>query len=399
MTVGWKTRAGIVLSGAWLFLVLLIADDHSRFQQTLGLGLFPLLIIWGIVWVVHGLKAQRKAASESGQKSADTPEKKSTTKRNALTALAAMLVLFVGIYIATYQTETTRYAVDTDVAYLVGNWFVWGLIAFFLLRAVIKKPPWLPAIAASLVLVGGLNYTVHNSVSEQEEILGSAARAAPLLTKIGAGQAVSEREVLAQRIGALEPIVLAHAAFGRDLLSIRDKYDSSIASLDLGAVLTPASLASPSHRAESRRKIELMREAMNQFQTSVKASVAQNRIAIVAGYSLLPDRLRASGLSGLDDGMTQFSSLLTTLAQADRDLRSAATDLLDLMDANAGRYAAVKGPPANLLFRDEPTLRRYQSLISSIEKAADLEQQALSRFLQAQAVAGEKLEQAFRPRR
>ncbi|MDR6523084.1 hypothetical protein J2789_005774 [Variovorax paradoxus] len=230
MNFGWKTRVGLVLSAVWLCLVFLGSDEYHRSGQVLGIGMLPLVLIWGGVWAVAGWRAQRPAKPQISEEVLAEVKRKRTSEIR--TIFAVTLICTVGILAATWQLRASGSEADTpSISRWLGEWLIYGLVAYFIFRAIPRQSAGLAAILASLVIVGGVNYRAYASVAEQRQAIDSLARATPLFNKIQAGNPVTEEEVRNAHIGLFEPLVLAQATFGREVLAITTTYEKTVAAL------------------------------------------------------------------------------------------------------------------------------------------------------------------------
>ena len=394
MKLGWKTRVGLVLSAVWLCLVFLVVDDDRRLPQVLGLGLLPLVIIWGIVWAVAGWRAQRPEKPPTP--AAVQLEAKARRSLRIRTAVAVVVVLGLGMSAATWQFNA---AANEAGGHLVARWFgesCWyGLIAYAILRAVPKLPAGTPAVLAALVIVGAVNYKAHSAIAEDRQALESLAKATPLINKIQSGTLVSDQEVRDARVGMTEPLILAQATYSREVLAIAATYEKAIGGMQPELMLTPASLASPSIRVQTRTKLKLCQQALAEYKTQLEAATARGKLAIQAAQSQMPAAMSESASKGFDEQAARLSVYVATLVKTDWEVSEAVVGILDLMDANPGGYVVDKGPPINLLFRDEATLARYRELTGAMMAANQRQQEEQARLSQAQADRAAKVGTLF----
>lgn len=395
MKLGWKTRVGLVVSVVWLCLVFLMADEYQRLVQVLGLGLLPLVILWGIVWVVAGWRAQRpENPTKSGVAQLEVKAQRSLRIRAAVAVIA---VLGIGLFAATWQFHAVDNEAGGDVvARLFGEWLLYGLIAYAILRAVPKLPPGSPAVLAALIIVGAVNYKAHSAIAEDRQALESLAKATPLLNKIQSGTGVSDQEVKDARLGILEPLMLAQATYGREVLSIAAMYEKAIDGLQPELLLAPASLASPSIRVQSRVKLKLWQQAASEFTTQFNAATERGKLAIRAALSQMPATMSGTATKGFDESAAQLSAYVENRLTTEREGVEAITGMLDLMDANPDGYVVEKGPPIKLLFRDEATLTRYRELMGAMMASIQRQQEGHDRMSKAQADRTAKLSALFK---
>jgi len=390
MKFSWKTRVGLVLSAVWLCLVFLVADDYHRTGQVLGLGFIPLVIIWGIVWAVAGWKAQRPPKPEMSEATLVEARRKRSLRIRTLIAVVA--VLAIGLFAATWQFHLAdNEAGGNAIAGWFGEWLVYGLIAYAILRAIPKLPPGAPAVLASLIIVGAVNYKAYAAIAIDRQALKSLASATPLINKLQAGTPVSDQEVKDARVGMMEPLLLAQATFSRDVMAVAATYEKAISGLQPELMLTPTSLASPSIRVQTRAKLKLWQQATAEYTTQLDAAMARGKLAVQAAQSQIPAAMAGSASKGFDESSAQLSAYVNILVSTERDASQAIVGILDLIDANQGGYFVDNGPPVHLLFRDEVTLARYRTLMGEMLAASQRQQEAQARLIQAQSDRTEKL--------
>lgn len=395
MKLGWKTRVGVVLSAVWLCLVFLVTDEYQRLGQVLGLGLLPLVVIWGLVWAVSGWRAQRPEKPPIPE--AVQLEAKAKRSLRIRTAIAVVAVLALGLFAATMQFKAAdNEAGGNVVARWFGEWIVYGLIAYAILRAIPKLPGGAPAVMAALVIVGAVNYKAYSAIAEDRQALDSLAKAAPLFNRIQSGTQVSDQEVRDAHVGMMEPLMLAQASYSREVFAIAATYEKAIGGMQPELMLAPASLVSPSIRAQTRAKLKLWQQATAEYKTQLEAATARGKLAIQAAQSQMPAAMSGSASNGFDESSAQLSAYVATLVASEREAGQAIVGILDLMDANQGGYAVDKGPPVNLLFRDEGTLAQYRELMGAMMAASQRQQDAQARFTQAQAERTAKLGALFK---
>jgi hypothetical protein len=396
MKLGWKTRIGLVLSAVWLCLVLLVSEDYRRLGQVLGFGLLPLVVIWGVVWAIAGWRAQRPPKLESQE--AVRIEKRRKRRDGIRTFLAVVAVLGIGIFAANWQFHSAdNEAGSRAVAGWFGEWLVYGLFAYAIFRAIPRQPPGMAAVLASLVIVGAVNYKAYAAITEDRQAMASLAKAAPWINKIQSGALVSDQEIRDAKIGLMEPLMLAQAGYSREILVAASNYASTTDSMQPELMLTPSALASPSARAQTRIKLKLWQQATADYKSQLEAAKARGKLAVRAAQSQMPASIAGSASKGFDEGSENLSVYVDTVVSTDRDAGQAIAGLLDLMDASPDGYVLDKGPPVNLLFRDEATLAKYRQLIGAVVAASQRQQEGQARLVQVQADRTEKLGRLLKP--
>lgn len=397
MAFGWKTRLGLVLSAIWLCFVLLVAGDSGQMLQVFAVGALPLVVIWGTVWAFTGWRAQR--AAKSGTTGHGAVQAKQAWRTRAITLAAVVAVLAIGLGVASWQTANAPTETSAgDVPRLLGEWLVYGLFAYGILRFVPRLPSRAAAVLAATIIVGGVNFETNRAIALDRAAVESLARATPLILKIQGGDPVSDLEVRSANVGLLEPLILAQAAFGRDVLSITSIHRDTMEQLQLDVMLTPQSLASRDIRAQSRNKLVLWQQANSELEGKIAAAIARAKLNIEAAQSQLPQEVRHAVTAGFDRASGRITDHVRLVVSSSKDASNAAKAVLDLMEANEGRFAVDRGPPPNLLFRDMATLEQFRRHIDAVLRAAQREQQSQASFMGAQTELMNSLAETLKKR-
>lgn len=390
IAVGWKSRIGLVLSAIWLCLVLLVSDDYRRISQTLGFGFLPLVILWGIAWAVSGWRAQRpKKVEEDSVVLAETNSKRRAKIRTTLGVLA---ILIVGCFAAVWQFRSAENMEgEQAIAAWFGEWLVYGLFVYGLLRLVPKLPYGTPIILAAVFVVGVINWKAFSAIAEDRQILASLARAAPVLSKVQSGVPVSDKEVRDANVGVLEPLMLAQAAYGREVIAISATYDKAMNDAGLELMLAPHSLESSTMRMETRARLKMLDPAIGMYKTQFDSATARMKLATQAALKQMPAGLARETLQSTDRKSIQLTSYVNDQVAMTREVNQKVVAILDLLETNPGSYVFDKGPPPRLLFRTEATLRQYQTLFNGVLDISKRSQEAQARLIQEQSTQTDKL--------
>jgi hypothetical protein len=390
MKFGWKTRIGLVLSAVWLILAFLFADDDHHFGQVLGLGILPLVILWGITWAIAGWRSQRPPKQAMPEASLLEAKRKRSLRFRTFAAVLA--VLTIGLCTATWQFHAADNEAGTHVvAYWFGEWLVYGLLAYAVLRFFRRIPRGSPAVLAAILVVAGVNYKTHSAITEDRQARMSLAKAAPLVTKILSGVQVSDQDIKAAQVGMMEPLLLAQAAFGREVIAIGNKYVNGVSALQPELMLAPASLASSNVRFQTRSKLKLSQQITAEYKNEMENAVARTKLRILATQAQVPAAMAEGAMAGFENRSAQISSYVSSIVDSERDAGHAITAILDLMDANPDGYVVDKGPPPNLLFRDDAILARYRELVTAVLDASRKAKEADARQAKDQLALTDKL--------
>jgi hypothetical protein len=248
-----------------------------------------------------------------------------------------------------------------------------------------------PIFLSTIVVVGGVNFKAYNRISEDREAKISLAKATPFINKILSGEQVTEQEVKKAQIGTMEPLILAQAAYGRDVLIISNTYATTISDLKPELMLAPTSLVSSNSRSQTRAKLKLSQEATATYKTQMDAALNRVKLNIQAAQLQMPAAMAEGAIKGFNERSVQVNAYIDSVVSYEEEARHTVIAILDLLEANPGGYAIDNGSPPNLLFRDEAVLTRYRELAASLVSSSQREKEAQVHQVKAQADVTEKL--------
>ena len=110
-----------------------------------------------------------------------------------------------------------------------------------------------------------------------------------------------------------------------------------------------------------------------------------------AALKQMPEAYVRSANSGFDEATAQLTAYVNDYVKMENEASQAVTAILDLLDANPGSYVVDKGPPPNLLFRDELMLAQYRRHFGTVLDVSKREQESQARLIQAQTSRTERL--------
>jgi len=390
MKFGWKTRVALVLSAVWLCLVYLLADDYHRFGQVIGLGFLPLVVFWGIFWAFTGWRDQRTVKVE--KREVATVETKLKRRLRFRTFIAIVLILTIGVFAANWQFHAAGNESRGDA---IGFWFgeclVYGFFTYLALRLIPRRPPGFAVVTAAFVVMCGINYKTYTAISEERQALTSLAKAAPLIIKIQSGGQLSDQEVKDADVGMMQPLLLALAAYSREVVTITATYTKALSELELELMLSPKSLESSRVRFQTHAKLKAWQQSTVDYKNQLDAVNARGKLGIKAAQSQMPVALANSASKGFEKSSAQLSAYTTGLVATGNEARRAVEDILDLMESSEGNYIVDKGPPATLLFKDEATLVRYRQLMSTVMALSQREAEAQAGLIKDQSNLTDKM--------
>jgi len=301
--------------------------------------------------VIAGWRGQRTPKQEITEASISEAKRRRSLRFRTFAAVLA--VLTIGLCTATWQFHAADNEVGAHaVSYWFGEWLVYGLLAYVVFRYIPQMPPGFPAVLAAIVVVSAVNYKAYSTISDEREARVSLAKATPLINKIQSGTPVSDQEIKDAHVGVMQPLLLAQAAYGRDVIAINAAYAKAVSEVQPGRMLTPASLESPNIRAQSRAKLKVWEQATPNYKSQFDAVRARGKLGVQAAQFQMPASLAGGASKGFDESSFQLGVYVDSLVSSEREASDTITAILDLMDANPGGYAVDKGPPADLLFHD-----------------------------------------------
>lgn len=384
MNLGWKTRVGLVLSGVWLCLVFMVADDYHRVQQVLGLGMLPLVILWGIAWAVAGWRAQRPQPVPG--------EPPSSRLRPRIKAAAVvMLCLVIGIASANWQYSLAGHSGNNPVYYWLGQWIIWGALSYVGFRAMPRVPSTLAPVLAALVVVGGVNFKAYQALSFEREVRTSLARAAPLIGRIDGGESVTDDEIRRAQLGVFEPLILAKVATAREVLAISSAHEKAIAKLEPDQWLVPTSLTTSESRQLVLRRLGQSKQEVADFKAQMEAAAARSRLSVKAVSAQMPNEMGDSVLKGFDDKAVYMATFVRDYVDASNQMVDTAAELVRSLESAPRGFVIVKGPPQNILFNDQIALDTYRGQMARVTAAAERIQQARLSLLNASRRGNDEL--------
>lgn len=367
--LGWKARVGVVLSAVWLCMVFLLSEDYRRASQVLGLGLLPLVLLWGIAWAVAGWRSQRPQADASAPGS--------TEWRHRLKSAGIVIACLVaGVASANWQFSLAKHEGPTPVAYWFGEWMVWGLLSYVAFRSIPRVPARLAPVFAALVVVGGVNFKAYEALSLEREFKVSLAKAAPLVSRIDGGEEVTDEEIRRAQVGVFEPLLLVKVAGTRDVLAIKRAHEQAIAALEPDKWLVPTALGASESRQLILNRLAQARQEVASYKVQMEAAAARLRLGITSLSAQMPGRTGEGVVKGFDGKAGFVAAFVRDYAEASNLMIDAATEIVTSLEQAPRSFVIVKGPPQNILFNDQAGLDAYRGQMAKVAAAGQKVEQA-----------------------
>lgn len=357
--MGWKTRAGIVLSALWLIVVLVIASNETNATTfVLFFGVAPLALVWGIVWVVRGFREEKRADTASADPQAARERKAIWLRR--LLGLALLISAFVAVgYFASRSGDWGHWG------YFLG-YYIWvPLIAWALWSAVLKQKK------GYLLLIVGVAYALAGTWEafrlnrDYEEVTNFAKHGSAIFARMATGDSVSLDEITNAKFGRFEPLMLATQNYYSTLLKVFVNLQRHIEAAGLDTLLSAQTYRSTSTIGEARQKLVGLRNVVEDAE--IEISRIMDRFAIEAKAVTLPAGAQASFSRSFEESLPRNKAAIKEFLGIQREFLNQSDQLLKFMLNTQGSYV-ISGN--QVLFRRQSDLSDYNSHLSRISSLA-----------------------------
>lgn len=368
MHFGLKVRVGLTLSAIWVCLVFLLADSYQSSRSTFGIAALPLVLLWGIGWVVMGWLENRRKSRIEGQTS--TTGGRKTAFRYATTIL---VILLSGVIFANWHAEhRMAQAVAREIPRMIGEWSVYTLFAYLAFRYAPGFTRSIPGLLAAMFFVAGVNYSNYKQVDLLVTTRASLAAATPILMQIQSGRPIEASDIRAANIGLFEPIVIAAADSAKRITAAQTQYQKELAESGFGVVLAPATLSTPSGRARARLTITTVERLTNDYLLETEAALKAGNASVKSAVMQMPKEL-STVFDSYKSKTDQSLQNIQELRVIENGLIKCAKDIVTLLDNASGTFHASPGPQQLLLFQQPGTASAYNSLIARFAELAKQE--------------------------
>ena len=361
-------RVGCALSAAWLAVVQFDTAEWRRTEHTLWIGVLPLVAAWGLAWAIARWRAPRAQAPARANPNA--------TRWH----FATVLVLAVGLIGAFLAVDAARLNYSSEgVARTVFHWAVIGAAAGFAAGAICRAGTSVPLLAAAVVAVGGIDWKYGSDVWEGHQMTVSFAKATPILNRIETGAVVGEQEIKDAHIGILEPLLLAQASYRKESDEAVKAYEAVMASLDVGATLSPRALSTAPGLAAARSALDTWRTNLDTFSGLMDSIAVRDRATVKAALDTVSAQVRNRTGADMSSSVVARTESTKRVIEHERACIDAFSGIVDLLSANPGKYRYAVGGPNQLQFSDRDVLERYNAYVWSAHDAAQWEKEAGAR--------------------
>ena len=368
MHFGLKVRVGLTLSAIWVCLVFLLADSYQSSRSTFGIAALPLVLLWGIGWVVMGWLENRRKSRIEGQ--TPTTADRKPAFRYATTIL---VVLLSGVIFANWYAEhRMAQAVSREIPRMMGEWSVYTLFAYLAFRYAPGFTRSIPGLLAALFFVAGVNYSNYKQVDLLVKTRASLAAATPILMQIQSGRPIEASDIRAANIGLFEPIVIAAADSAKRITAAQTQYQKELAESGFGVALAPATLSTPNGRARARFTITTVERLTNDYLLETEAALKAGNASVKSAVMQMPKEL-STVFDSYKSKTDQSLQHIQELRVIENGLIKCARDIVTLLDNASGSFHASPGTQQLLLFQQPGTASAYNSLIARFAELAKQE--------------------------
>jgi len=348
--LGWFGRLAIILSLLWLLICVAIGvSEHSGFGGFL-IGALPLVLIWGLAWVIAGIKRAR-VETVSAPNAAERAE--NSASRNILYGSLTVLCV-AAIYTYSISQEFGRDYLPVVVGESIGQGIVFGAVLGLVCGAIWRKIRWL--VVSSMIASIGLAIAWNgiNLANETRSIKEAALTLKSLMERMRAGDNIESSAFSDSKLRDFAPLAREiHEMSARNLerMTRMDKLPEGVLianALDSESLRNPSAL-SASRRAATVYLAELIR-SKNESLLDMDAmpARAEKMFANSAYKSSVLEGLRKS-LPESRQSLAQQFDIQITMA---RDLEAT----LAFLSATDGKWV-VQGK--QVLFRNADDLAKY----------------------------------------
>lgn len=354
----------LVLSVLWL---LNSVDAASRSPSPaitfMGLGVFPLAVLWG-VWAVqrtrtrHLPKPRPGIVDSGGTVTAASSKRLSWPWTGVGLFLLAFAIAGVGAHIAGH-----------DAAYGMGRslrqFTPIALLIGIGLRIGDRQGRISLPLVLGMLFVAWTSFAAVKSHTEFSDLRRSAALAFPLIARIQNGDPVSESEVRSAQIGQLEPLVLAHHMFYVRETALVQDYQERLAAFEVEKMLDPSNFT-PDKIRSARVRLADLKSAVDLLESQL-ASLEEDFVSLLGSLDSSDDFQREF-LAGARVGIKDGRATRTEALAAERKGLAAISDLYRFLADAGDRYVIHDG---QISFSAQADLDQYGMHLAAILAAAE----------------------------
>lgn len=390
MHFGLKVRVGLTLSAIWVCLVFVLADSYQSSRSTFGIAALPLVLLWGIGWVVVGWLGNRRKSRK------EAPIAASVDRKPAFKYAATVLVVLIfGVIFANWYAEhRMAQAVAREIPRLMGEWSVYTLFAYLALRYAPGFTRAMPGLLAAVFFVAGVNYSNYKQVDLLAKTRVSLAAATPILMQIQSGMSIEAGDIRSANIGLFEPVVIAAAESAKRITAAQKNYLKELAESGFGVALAPATLSTQNGRARARFTITTVERLTNDYLLETEAALKAGNASVKSAVVQMPKEL-STVFDSYKSKTDQSLQHIQELRAIENGLIKCARDIITLLDNASGSFHVSPAPQQFLIFQQPETARAYNNLIARFGDLAKQEGDLNERVRKQQVEGVDKLANAL----
>ena len=279
------------------------------------------------------------------------------------------------------------------VASTLQDWYVYGVIAWFIAAAVPRIPAGAPAILAALLVVGGVHRQVFLSNQFAQLVKASAAKGMPLMRKLQGDIAVSEQEIREAHVGVFEPILLVRASCLREHNAAVTAYERAVSALALADSMAPRRLVTAEGRRSARAALAAARSALADFEARTEQIIVNDRTAVRSADAALSPGMQSIAGPILRSASARESRTARETIARERTALDAMDGIVELVEVSRLRIGYAAGPPEQFTFDDDRVRERYDKLVDTLEETQREEQDAETSVARKTGAARKRLDE------
>lgn len=262
--LGWRTRAGIVLSVVWLVAIYAITGGESHWAGFFALiGIGPLAIIWGTAWIIGGYRAERSKSSD-GQ--IVDPHRKAVQTRRVV---GLALLIASGVSVDYFATKA-GYDGPAKLGYFFG-FYIWGLLlAWVVWTTGFKRLPGGLLLLTGIVFASAASWESFKMEKEFTDANNYAKYGSVLIARAYSGQNISAQDIANAHTGRLEPFLSAQVRYLNSENEIKHQFSATVKRVHFYDIFTPDTFASAAGLHNSENSLAAVKLAWAQVKAARK---------------------------------------------------------------------------------------------------------------------------------
>lgn len=362
--IGWKTRLAIVLSVVWLGLVAVVSRNESdSIGAILILGIVPLAISWGIVWVWVGFRKTRRKKLAPNLSPATTASVDAPVPRATLFLWLGATLTTIAVGVFWYAISTTGADAPAKIGYLLGFYFWVSIVVYFIWKRTFQKKEGMGVFlfsVAFLAVAGYESYSMFREWSDARRFLGETQT---MMLKLLSGEQIERAQI--SGFGQYTPALLVTYDFVSTVQKDFESLNRAIEASELEQLLTPKTLRSQSAMARSQERLLSLRRHLDETENRILAAY-DNFPKMIDGTTLQP-YFKSQFKGGAERGIMKGKMSMSEFFRIQRAFTDEALSLLLFLQQKQNSYGFRDD---QISFVSKSDLERYNKHIQNIQQLA-----------------------------